>query len=202
MMNTDIPYSTWQPLSLPEVVRLFAGAPFTWSIAGGYAVEQFLGRAIREHSDTDVVVFRDEQLPVQRWLADWQLYAADPPGTLRPWAMDEYLPFGIHDIWGHRRHMQAWELQVMLTEVDGDYWFMRRQPQIRGRRDDPIVSYHDIPCIRVEVQLLYKARRCRPKDTLDFQGCLPHLSADARRWLRDQLRLLSPEGHAWLEDLQ
>lgn len=92
MMNVNIPYGNWQPLSLADVMQVFADAPFTWGLAGGYAVEQFLGTAIREHGDTDVVVYRDEQLQVQGWLPDWLLYAADPPGTLRPWTDKEYLP--------------------------------------------------------------------------------------------------------------
>ena len=56
-----IPYETWQPLSVAEAVALFADAPFGWGLAGGYAVEQFLGRAIRPHADIDIGVFRDQQ---------------------------------------------------------------------------------------------------------------------------------------------
>lgn len=89
----------------------------------------------------------------------------------------------------------------MLAEVDGAHWFIRRSPQIRARRDDLIVIYSGMPCIRIEVQLLYKARSCRPKDTCDFQACLPQLPADAKQWLRDNLLLLYPTGHAWLKDL-
>jgi hypothetical protein len=166
-MQIDIPYSTWQPLSVREVVQLFAHAPFTWGLAGGYAVEQFLGTAIRAHSDIDVVVYRDQQLRLQRWLAGWHLYAADPPGTLRPWMADEYLPYGIHDIWGHRSGIQAWQLQIMLTEVERDEWFSRRSRLIRGQRNELIVLYHGIRCLRIEVQLLYKVRNQRPKDDLD-----------------------------------
>jgi hypothetical protein len=198
-MSPSIPYNNWRPLSVAEVVQMFADAPFTYGLAGGYAVEQFLGWSIREHADIDVVVFRDKQLQVQRRLAGWRLYAADPPGTLRPWRDEEYLPLGIHDIWGHRAGVQAWELQIMLDEVEGDEWFMRRNPQVRGPRDALIVTYNRIPCVRVEAQLLYKARSGRPKDTQDFQACLPHLPADAKTWLRDNLLLLYPAGHAWLE---
>lgn len=198
IMKLDIPYNRWEPLSVAEVVQLFANAPFTWGLAGGYAVEQFLGTAIREHSDSDVVVYRDEQLELQHWLAGWHLYAADPPGILRSWRADEFLPSGIHDIWGHRRDTQAWQLQIMLTEVEGDEWFSRRSHLIRGQRNDLIVVYQGIACVRVEVQLLYKARNARPKDEQDFQACLPLLSVEAKQWLKDQLRLLYPEGHQWL----
>ena len=105
----NIPISQWRPLSVAEAVRVFANAPFAWGLAGGYAIEQFLGRAIRAHDDLDIIVFRDDQLRLQHWLAGWQLFAADPPGTLRPWLMDEFLPVGIHDIWGYRAGATAWE---------------------------------------------------------------------------------------------
>ena len=92
-------------------------------------------------------------------------------------------------------------MQVMLTEVDGDEWFSRRSPLIRGRRDDLIVVYGGIPCVRAEVQLLYKAKGRRPKDELDFAACLPMLSAGAREWLRDNLWLAHPAGHPWIDRL-
>jgi hypothetical protein len=85
------PFTAWAPLSVAEVVRLFTDAPFAWGLAGGYAVEQFLGTSIREHSDIDVAVYRDEQHRLQRRLTGWHLYAADPPGTLRQWRADELL---------------------------------------------------------------------------------------------------------------
>jgi hypothetical protein len=200
-MANEIPYSRWQPLSVGEVMRLFAGAPFVWALAGGHAVEQFVGKPIREHDDIDVLVFRVDQLHCQQWLAGWDLFAADPPGTLRPWLSGEQLPIGIHDIWGHRVGSEAWELQLMLAETEGDEWFSRRSPLIRGWREDLFVNYNGLPCLRVEVQLLYKAKSARPKDEVDFQAALPLLSGDAREWLRRNLWLAHPEGHAWIDRL-
>ncbi len=200
-MPSDIPYHTWQPLSVTEVVHLFSHAPFTWGLGGGYAVEQFLGTAIRAHADIDVVVFRDEHLRLQHWLAGWQLYAADPPGTLRPWMANEYLRVGIHDIWGHQSKAHAWQLQIMLAEVERDEWFSRRSSAIRGPREHLFVGYNGIPCVRIEVQLLYKARNRLAKDELDFQACLPLLSPEARQWLKHHLRHLYPDGHPWLVSL-
>ncbi len=186
---------------MTEVGQCFADAPFTWGIAGGYAIEQFVGRPFRAHGDIDIVVFRDEQLMLQRWLNGWQLFAADPPGTLRPWRAGEALLYGIHDIWGHERQSDAWQLQIMLVETEGDEWFSRRDRRVRGRRDELLVTYGGLPCLRVEVQLFYKARNPRPKDALDFEACLPRLDTAARDWLCDQLRLLYPEDHPWLARL-
>ena len=83
-INEEIPRSQWQPLSVQEIKQHFAQAPFAWGLAGGYAIEQFVGKSIREHSDIDIVLFRDNQIQVKHWLVDWQLFAEDPPGTLRP----------------------------------------------------------------------------------------------------------------------
>ena len=196
MTTPGIPYSQWQPLSVQELTQLFANAPFMWGLAGGYAVEHFVGKRVRDHGDIDVIVYRDQQLDVQRWLSDWHLYAADPPGSLRPWAESEYLPYGIHDIWGHAS-AQPWQLQIMLTESEGDRWFSRRSKLIGGQRGDLIVSYRRVPCIRIEVQLLYKAKNSRSKDELDFEACLPLMSAEAKRWLETGLEVLHPEGHRW-----
>jgi hypothetical protein len=146
-------------------------------------------------------VFRDQQLLLQNWLTNWHLFAADPPGTLRPWASGEELRFGIHDIWGYRQGMQEWQLQIMLLEAEGSRWFSRRDQRIGGQRANLIVDYNGIPCIRIEVQLFYKARNIRPKDELDFQACLPLLDSTARMWLREQLHLLHPAGHPWLAEL-
>lgn len=200
-MTAPLPSSRWTPLTVTEVGQRFASAPFTWGIAGGYAIEQFVGRPIRAHDDMDIIVFRDEQLLVQRWLSGWQLYAADPPGTLRPWHAGEQLAYGIHDIWGHERQSDAWQLQIMLIETEDDEWFSRRDRRVRGSRNDLIVSYGDLPCLRVEVQLFYKARSSRPKDEQDFSACLPLLDTAARTWLADRIRLTYTEDHPWLARL-
>ena len=200
-MDIEIPFTSWEAITVDQVLLLFTHAPFAWGLAGGHAIEQFLGKAIREHADIDIVVFRDEQLLLQRWLAGWRLYAADPPGCLRPWEENEYLPFGIHDIWGHQLGAQAWQLQIMLNEVEGSEWFSRHDPHVRGLRSDLFVPYQSIPCVRVEVQLLYKARHILPKDEQDFQACLPLLSTEAKQWLRDSIRILYPDGNPWLKFL-
>ena len=195
------PDAQWTPLSLAEVKNIFDGAPFRWGLGGGYAIEQFLGSPIRAHDDVDIVIFRDEQLKAQQLLSGWELYAADPPGTLRKWNADEYLPFGIHDIWGYRSGANGWQFQFMVVETEGDEWFHRRNHQVRGRREDLLVEYKGFPCVRVEIQLMYKAKNRRPKDELDFRACLPRLSLEQKAWLKERLQVLYSEDHAWAEAL-
>lgn len=63
-MTREFPYEQWQPASVPEIKQIFANAPFAWGLAGGYAIEQFVSAPIREHTDLDVVVYRDSQIQV------------------------------------------------------------------------------------------------------------------------------------------
>src|SRR5262245_61992566 len=55
------PNTRWEPLSVAEVAALFRDAPFPWGLAGGYAVEQFLGTPMlrsKRHAEVDGVPSR------------------------------------------------------------------------------------------------------------------------------------------------
>jgi hypothetical protein len=176
---------TWDPLSPPEVAALFDGHG-PWWLAGGYAIERFVGRTLRPHGDIDVLVLRRDQLRVQEALADWEWWAADPPGTLRPWLPDEVLEPQIHDIWCRPGADEPWRVQVMLDESEGPEWVSRRDPRVR--RADFWWDSNGIPCVRPEILLFYKAKDTRPKDEVDFAATLPLLDEESLRWLRSAVR--------------
>src|SRR5436309_9760576 len=54
-----------------EVARLMRGFPRPWYIAGGWAIDIFLGRETREHDDIDVSVLRNDQAKLRTHLAAW-----------------------------------------------------------------------------------------------------------------------------------
>ncbi|WIY06843.1 amino acid transporter [Amycolatopsis mongoliensis] len=192
---------TWDPAPLSEVVALFSAVRVPWWIAGGHAIELAVGRPVREHADVDVLVLRRDQLAVQEALRPWEWWAADPPGTLRPWRAGELLPEGVDDIWCRPAAAGPWRIQVMLDEAEGDEWVSRRNPAVRravtGLGD---VSADGIPYLAPEVQLFAKARGTRPKDERDFAAALPVLGASRRQWLADALRTAFGE-HPWLARL-
>lgn len=201
IVHNDV-VSPWNPLPVDDVVELMRGADFFWCLAGGQAIERVVGRPYRSHDDTDVVVMRPQQLALQSWLEDWQLAIADPPGTLRRWTRGERMPRRVHDVWGHRSGSTAWELQVMIQEAEGDAWYFRRDDRVQGRLGDLATTVDGVPCLRMDLQLLFKARSPRPKDEQDFQQLLPHLSADQRRTLVEWMRLTCANGHHWIAALE
>jgi predicted nucleotidyltransferase len=223
-------HGPWAPLSVPEVVALLSGAPFPWWVAGGRAIDLFVGRETRPHGDTDVQVLRRDQLAVQAALAGWELHAADPPGQLRPLAPGELLGEGIHDVWCRRapdafgarsgaagarsgaagarsgaagaRGHAPWALQLMFSPAEDGRWIFRRDPRITR----PIERFgrrtaDGVPYVAPEIQLLFKARGLLAKDQADFGAALPLLDAEARSWLTEALTLYLP-GHPWLASLR
>ena len=193
--------SPWKPIAPGAIAARMQRAEFLWCLAGGYAVERFVGRALREHSDIDIVVLRRDQLALQSWLSDWTWYAADPPGNLRAWKPREVLPLGVHDVWAHREASAGWELQIMIQESDGGSWYFRRDGRVRGSVGDLVQSVEGLPCLRIDLQLLYKSKHPRLKDEADFTELLPRLAPEQRDTLAAWLRLVYPQGHSWLARL-
>jgi hypothetical protein len=190
----------WQPLSPQEVAQVLRDAAFPWWIAGGYAIEAFVERAFRPHGDIDVLMLRRECMAVRALLKDWECWAADPPGTLRPWPADELLSASVDHIWCRRDGRDPWRFQLMLDDADGGIWQSRRSAAVRrpiaemGWRDGA-----DLPYLAAETQLFYKAKFPRPKDEQDFSAALPLLSELQRAWLRDAIRTAYGDENVWLE---
>jgi hypothetical protein len=200
----ETPWGTWDPLTPARMGELLAEFGVQWWICGGYAIEAFVGRAFREHEDFDFGIIRDDQLAVQRHLASWDLQAADPPGTLRPWVPGEFLGEllgeGIHTAWARRSAGEPWEFQVMFDEAVGAEWVYRRDPRVRRPLDTLTFERDGLPYLAPEVQLLYKSKGRRPKDEVDFATTTPLLSTEQREWLRAALALSDPQ-NPWLSRL-
>lgn len=191
-------HGVWDPLSPAEVTDLFRDSGFAWWIAGGWAIDLFVGRTTRSHADVDVQILRRDQLAVQARLATWDLHAADPPGTLRPWKPGEILLAHVHDIWCRPSPASPWALQLMVADADADRWIFRRDPRVSRplaalSRQTPA----GFPYLAPEIQLLFKARAQRPKDESDFAVVLPHVEDHGRAWLAAALRTCYPE-HPWI----
>ncbi|MER8003174.1 amino acid transporter [Streptomyces sp. NPDC095613] len=202
MTRLRAPFGRWEPAPLSEVVARFSGLDSCWWVAGGCAIELAVGRRIRSHGDVDVLLLRRDQLMAQQALSGWQWWAADPPGSLRPWASDEVLSLEVHDIWCRPEPDDPWRVQIMIDESLGQEWVSRRDPRVRRPISTlGMVSADGVPFLAPDVQLYYKAKAPRPKDEEDFGAALPVLTDQQRRWLVDAIsKTYGP--HPWIKRLQ
>lgn len=187
----------WTPLSVTEAADRFAVFPGPWWIAGGWAIDLFMGTQTREHSDTDVLILRDDQLHLFDTLAGWEVHAAVMHKVLRLWSVGQPFPPEVHDIWCRPTADSPWALQVMLMDTRDDRWLFRRDSRIGGPIATLGLKRDGIPYLAPEIQLLFKSKQRRPRDEADRTTALPAMSADQIRWLLDALRLYDP-GNRWI----
>jgi hypothetical protein len=171
-----------------------------WGIAGGWAIELWLGRVTRDHHDVEVALRRsDQRLLHARVATEWELFFIDPPGSgWRPWD-------------GQRLEVPAYqakacrdgqEFDLFFEDVDEGEWAFRRDPSLRRAVREVIVQTAiGLPVVRPEVQLLYMAGHAEPKNRRDFVTVLPELRAEARLWVRNSLHQIAP-GNPWLTDFE
>lgn len=192
----------WDPLSPEKAAALLAGIGAPWWLAGGWAIDLHIGRQTRAHADLDILILRPDQLLFRSLLRDWDVQAADPPGSLRPWPAGETLPPEVHDVWCRPDASNPWSFQFMIDDVDGEDWLFRRNRAVRR----PIASLTGraslpgTPLLSPEIQLLYKSKGMREKDVADFGNVVPYLNDRKRDWLRQTLRFTRPD-HPWTERL-
>lgn len=193
----------WEPLTPTEVTALLADAPLPWWIAGGWAIDLFIGRRTRDHADIDVLILREDQLTVQHVLRGWDLHAADPPGELRQWVPGEHLTREVRDVWCRRTPTSPWSLQLMIDDATGGVWRYRRDVRISRPVSelDSHACFGRPPVLSPAVQLLHKSRSRRPKDEANFHAARRLLGSAERSWLVTALEQVSPH-HDWLKHLR
>jgi len=195
------PDERWEPLSLEEVKKLLGPVSAPWWIAGGQALDLFIGHETRRHVDVDVAALRRDQQAFREALAKWDVRIAHA-GELIPWKKGENLGPEHHDVWARETPTDPWRLELLFEESEGKRWAFRRNPRIGlhiadlGRRDA-----NDHPFIRPEVNLLYKSKDPRPVDETDFLYALPGLDVAQKGWLVGALYTIDPT-HRWIDRLK
>ncbi|HYI25190.1 MAG TPA: hypothetical protein VD767_07260, partial [Thermomicrobiales bacterium] len=104
-------FDDWNPLSPGEIPDLLVNYPGRWAIAGGWAIDLFLGGQTRPHGDIDIQIDHADAGILHASLPGWLLYAAH--GVLDLWETGTPLPDEIHNLWC-RRPGRSWEFQLML----------------------------------------------------------------------------------------
>jgi hypothetical protein len=190
----------WQRLHPREARSLLGHLATPWWVAGGWALDLFLGHQARPHKDLDIGILRRDARSVLDALAGWEFFEATGGELFGPVAA-EVRP-EVNSLWGRRLHTREWALELLLDDCEGEEWVYRRDRRVRRPLDT--VMRHDAertPYLAPELQLLYKSSRMRPEDQLDFERVRAALADDPREWLARVLGELDRQ-HPWLPALQ
>ena len=186
-------WSAWTPAEVAERLR---GIELPWYVAAGWAIDLFLGRNTREHEDLEIAVPQarfEELLPR---FTDGEFFVVGECGAV-PYASAGPLRDANHQTWW-RDDEGWWRVDVFREPSAAGMWVSRRDDRLTLPYESLILrTAEGIPYACPEVVLLFKAKAARPKDEMDLEAVLPHLSQQRLRWLRDALQLVHP-GHRWL----
>ena len=186
-----------------KVARLLAGFEKSWFVAGGWALDLFLGKVTREHKDIEIAIFRCDQLTLRNYLKGWEFKKVVPEPKMHSelWKKDEWLDLPLHEIHAENKDSDLSHLEILLNESSDDKWRFRRNPIITR----PISmlgtnSENGIPILNPEIILLYKAKNPNPRDEADFKNVLKMLGRKSRDWLKQAIQTCYPE-HSWINIL-
>ncbi|MGY6212270.1 nucleotidyltransferase domain-containing protein [Cytobacillus firmus] len=181
-----------------SVASLMAGFTKTWFIAGGWAIDLFIGKETRVHKDIEFAVFRKDQLYLKNYLIEWDFKIAIK-AELHTWE-NELLELPVHEIHASNK-LNGEEIEILLNETKGEYWTFRRDSRISYPLNS-VWSYSEtgIPYLNPEIVLLYKAKNSREKDHQDFMIIKDYLDYQQKQRLFYALELHEPT-HKWLQFL-
>lgn len=184
----------WESLPVGEAVALFRPAMFRWWLSGGHALEAHLGDTWRPHDDTDIGIVRSEALRLRTVLQGWDIFIA-AAGVLTPWTGRSLDPDrSENNLWCRPSAESPWMLDVTIGDGNQHEWIYRRDTLVRLHWADAVLTTTDhVPYLAPELQLLFKSKAIRPKDTLDAAVVIPRLDPARRAWLQQHL----PANHPW-----
>lgn len=177
-----------------------AGFPARWCVAGGWAIELYLGRKTRDHTDLELAIFRNDQQLLHQHLRDWE-FQKIVNGQLQLWPRGDWLELPIHEIVARSEKLREARVEFLLNEQTDNSWVFRRRPTISLPIDGAVnLSVDGIPFLAPEIVLLFKAKSPKPKDELDFCATCLELDETRKKWLRSNLEAMHVS-HPWIERL-
>lgn len=182
------------------VTPIMAGFPAPWAVAGGWALDLYLGRVTRPHADLELAIFRDDQPHLRRHLGAWD-FEKVVDGRREIWTADQTLMPPVHEIHARLKDQPGHAIEFLLNERTGDSWAFRRNPAVTLSLDRAILpAAAGLPILSPEIVLLFKAKSPRAKDERDLGVTLPAMGAPHRRWLIEAISCCHPS-HPWIAAL-
>jgi len=171
-----------------------------WFVAGGWALDLYLGRWTRPHDDIDVAILREDQQAVRSHLAGWT-FEEVVAGERRAWREGEDLDLPVHETYAHRSGGDPLEIEILLNEASEGLWRYRRDTRVsKPLAEIGLPGVDGIPVLSPDIVLLYKAKAPGPTAEQDFRSARDALRPARRRWLREALEVAHP-GHPWIRAL-
>jgi Aminoglycoside-2''-adenylyltransferase len=122
-------HESWHPLTPNEAVSLLSDLRAPWWVAGGWALDLYLGNVTRAHKDLDIGTFRKDVAIVLAALPGWEFFEAKD-GVFTKLVAGHVPRAEVNSLQCKRAKAVEWELELMLDASDGEDWVFRRDAGI------------------------------------------------------------------------
>ncbi len=197
------PVEAWSMAWTPDqAAHALEGVSAPWAVAGGWALDLWLGAQTREHEDLEIAVPAVLFPEVQARLEGRGLKLFDiVDGQVIALAPGEAPDRRMHQTWVMDPAVNGWRMDVFREPGDARTWVYRRTGDLSAPRAWASGrAAGGIPYVAPQIVLLFKAKAAREKDQEDFSNVAPRLSSAARDWLAIALQTTHP-GHPWIDRL-
>jgi hypothetical protein len=148
----------WEDFDPSRLSSLMCSFHAPWWVAGGRALDLWMGRQTRAHQDVDVAVLREDQKRLHEAFGGWELYYATSDHRLVPYRSNRWLEEPLHGVWVRPASDAPWLCEFLLNEHEGQQWVNRRNPAVRKPLAEVgVTALGGVPTLVPEIVLLYKA---------------------------------------------
>ncbi len=198
-------------------------AHISWAICGGFALDLFLEKDIRTHSDIDICVFEKDREKIFHYMLqnNWLVYEFRGQGKVRP------LDITLSSETGHNlmctneecdivkfypcenESLLSYEffhtgikdfnyLEFLFNTIKKDYFVFNIGQGIKREISKAILFKKGIPFLAPEIVLLYKSSCSENTEyQYDFEQTYLYMDDEQKMWFSKSLDILYPNGHIW-----
>jgi len=211
---------------LIECNDLLKDGGFDYAFCGGFAIELFLDKTVREHGDIDISAFWDERDKIILFMQSlgWRVYELCGSGKahyitdianqikakrnifcmtndceiVSLTSTDEPDMFIVD--FDQKGQDKLTFIEFLFNNTDNDRFLYARNHDVSLPLSQAILSRHEIKYLAPEMVLLYKSTDTeREGYQLDYDLAIQAMSAEQKIWLKNAIKTMNPCGHKWLE---
>lgn len=212
---------------IAEADQLLKKGGFEYAFCGGYAIELFLNRTVRRHSDIDVSAYwydRDKIIAFFQSLG-WNVYEMCGGGIAHHitdiknqikakrnifcfkdgCSLVRLSPKDQKDMYcldfDHGGQTEFDFIEILFNNRNENSFLYARNENILLPLKKTILTQAGIPYLAPELVLLYKSTDTgREGYQQDYDSVTEKMSAEQKEWLREALWSMYPAGHKWLTE--
>lgn len=210
---------------IKDVNALLFSKGFDYSICGGYAIDLFLNKETRRHSDIDISAYWQDRDNIILYMqsSGFHVYEmcggntahhiTDINNQIRAkrnifcfkedCKLIKLIPQNEADMYyidfDHSGQTELDFVEFLFNHRSADSFLYARNKVISLSLDRAILYNNGIPYLAPELVLLYKSTDTeREGYQSDFDLAMEKMSEEQTQWLKTALKTMNPSGHKWL----